>query len=145
MAAGVMTLSLLATSAMPLVALAREDEGTTEQRAAPVVDVACMKTAITKREDAVASAVDAYNTAMKSAYAARKTALLAAWDKTDVKERRTAKREARKAFKESAKAARETLHEARKTAWDAFAADAKACGGKPTDEGSAREDQGVTI
>lgn len=143
-ASSAVTLSLLGASALPIATLANEG-GMETVRTTPNVDAACMKTAIDKRETAVINAMDAYNVSIKSAYQARKSALLSAWDKTERKERRQAQQEARKAFKESAKAARETLRDARKSAWETFGTDAKACGGNAKDEGSAREDQGVTI
>lgn len=143
-ASGAMTLSLLGISALPVATLANEGNLET-MRSTPSIDAACMKTAIDKRETAVINAIDAFNASLKSAHTARKSALMSAWDKTERKERRKAQLEARKAFKDSAKSARETLRDARKSAWETFGTDAKACGGNAKDEGSAREDQSVTL
>lgn len=145
MVTGVMTLSLLATSALPMTALAQNDDMPTI-RTAPVIDAACMKSAISKRETSLISAIDAFNASIKAAHQTRQSALMSAWDKTERKDRRKAQSEARKAFRDSGKTARETLRAARKTAWETFGSDAKNCGAKAgNEEGSAREDQNATI
>ena len=87
----------------------------------------CIKTAITKREDALIAGHDAYALAIKNAYMARKTALLAAWDKTDRAERRAAVKAADRAFQQAVKAARMAWNTVRRGAWKTFETDRKAC------------------
>ncbi len=89
--------------------------------------IACIKTAITKREDALIAGHDVYAIAVKNAYTTRKTALLAAWDKTDRLERRAAVKAADKAFSDGVKAARKTWNETRRGAWKTFETERKAC------------------
>ena len=135
----------LFTASAPLTVLAQEDN-IEERHESTSVDVACVKTAISKREDAIIVAVDAFNASLKAAHVARKAALLAAWDLTNVADRRTALKTARRTFKETAKQARKTLQTSRKAVWDTFKTDAKACGyNTGADDGSAREDMGSSI
>lgn len=89
--------------------------------------IACVKSVITKREDALAAGHATYSTAVTAAYAARKTALLAAWDKPTTAERRVAVRAADKAFDVAVKAAKKTWSETRRGTWKTFETDRKAC------------------
>lgn len=89
--------------------------------------MACIKTAIGKREDALVAGSDAYALSVKNAYTTRKTALMSAWDLTDKTARRTAVKAADQAFKTSVKTARSTWNTARRTAWKTFDTDKKAC------------------
>ena len=126
--------------------MAQEEVEETTPIERSVVDVACMKTAIDSRENAIIAALDAYHVSLKAAHESRREALKAAWDKTEKLERRKALRDARKAFKENGKSARTTLREARKGAWDQYKTDAKACGhNASSDDGSAREDQSSSL
>lgn len=136
-----MSLAMAMSTMAPMAVMAQEDV----EENANTGDPACMKVAIDKRETAIIGAVDTFNAAVKAAHEARKTALMSAWDKATVKERRQAIRDARKAFKMSAKEARQTLREARKDAWNTFQDEAQACGYNASkDDGSAKEDQGLT-
>ena len=94
----------------------------------PKIDVACVKSAINKRENAIIAAVDTLAGALKSAYTARRDALKAAWDLTDVKARNAAIRAAGKAFMMADRTARKTANQARRSAWATFVTDRKACG-----------------
>ena len=89
--------------------------------------MACIKTAVGKREDALIAGHDAYALAVKNAYTARKTALMAAWDKADRAERRAAVRAADEAFRLAVKNARMAWNTARRAAWKTFETDRKAC------------------
>ncbi len=105
--------------------LVRDQKTTT-----PVLDataIACVKTAITKREDALIAGESAYATAVGSAYTARKTALLSAWDSADAKTRRSAVRAADQAFKSAVQTARKTWNTTRRGAWNTFGTERKAC------------------
>jgi peptidoglycan hydrolase-like protein with peptidoglycan-binding domain len=68
-----------------------------------ITDIACMRTAVEKRENALISAYDTYTAKIKAAREAKKTALLAAWNIQDAKERHTAIKQAWKTFQESSK------------------------------------------
>ena len=89
--------------------------------------IACIKTAITKREDALIAGHDAYALAIKNAYMARKSAILAAWDLPERVARRAAVKAADKAFRDAVRAARMTWNTARRGAWKTFETDRKAC------------------
>lgn len=89
--------------------------------------VACIKSAVIKREDALVVGFDVYASSIKSARVARKDALSLAWDKTVSSERRLAVKVADKTFAESTRNARKTWNTARRTAWKTFEADRRAC------------------
>lgn len=89
--------------------------------------VACIKSAVIKREDALIAGFDIYAASIKSARQLRKDALSVAWDKTVSSERRAAVKAADKAFSDSSRSARKTWNETRRGAWSTFTADRKAC------------------
>lgn len=89
--------------------------------------IACIKTAVVKREDALISGFDVYASALKAARQVRRDSLSAAWDKTVPLERRAAVKAADKAFADSSKAARKTWNDSRRSAWRTFDTDRKAC------------------
>jgi hypothetical protein len=91
------------------------------------VDIACMKTAVEKRENALLSAYDVLTGKIKTARETRKTDLLAAWSIQDPKERHTAIKAAWDKYRESVRAARIGWNQSRKTIWIQFAQDAKNC------------------
>lgn len=91
------------------------------------IDLACMKAAVEKRENAIIAAKTKAFTSMDTAFKARRDALKTAWDKTDVKERREAINAAWKTFREAHKAARTQLRNDDKAAWKTFKTDRKAC------------------
>lgn len=102
-------------------------------------NLACMQTAVEKRDNAVIAAFDAFSASMKSAFTARRDALKTAWGKENRSERRTALRTAWGTFRASRKLARETFRTARHNAWKTFRADAKACHGVHRGEEGANE------
>ena len=91
------------------------------------VDIACMKTAVEKRENALLSAYDIYSPKLKTVRETRKTDLLAAWSIQDPKERYTAIKVAWEKFRKGVKTATTEWNQSRKTIWDQFAKDAKNC------------------
>ncbi|MGC9049109.1 MAG: peptidoglycan-binding domain-containing protein [Patescibacteria group bacterium] len=91
------------------------------------VDIACMKTAVEKRENALLSAYDVYSDKLKTARETRKTDLLAAWSIQDPKERYMAIQAAWDKFRKSIKTATVEWNQSRKTIWVQFARDAKNC------------------
>ncbi|TAL20454.1 hypothetical protein EPN90_00995 [Patescibacteria group bacterium] len=124
---GVMLASLLATPA-----LAEETATTTNtnQPAAvvkPVLDLACVQSAVEKRDNAIIAAVDTYSTHVKTALTTRRDALKAAWGMADRVERRKAIRAAWDAFRGTWRKEKRALTDARRAAWKQFRADAKAC------------------
>lgn len=111
----------------------RREVGKVMRTASSSLDVACLKTAISKRETALASNWNTLNTAMTAAISARGTGLAAAFDKPAGKERRTALQTTRKAFKDSVKAARKTFVTSERTTHTTYRTEAKACGATGTD------------
>jgi len=107
----------------------KKQERKEEEKPAAVEPAAsCMKPAVTKREDALVVAGDAYATSMRNAHMTRRTSLLAAWDLTDATARRTAISAAWDAYGTSTTAARKTFINSRTSAWTQFSIDRKACG-----------------
>lgn len=115
----------------------RENKSSQPQIVLDATQMACIKTAIGKREDTLIAGHDAYALAIKNAYTARKTALMAAWDQTDRTARRNAVKVADKAFRDAVRTARMTWNTARRTAWKTFETDRKACA--PTAQVSSTE------
>jgi murein L,D-transpeptidase YcbB/YkuD len=91
------------------------------------VNIACMKTAVEKRENALLSAYDVYSQKLRTARETRKTDLLAAWSIQDPKERHTAIKTAWDKYHQAVKTARIEWNQSRKTIWIQFAQDAKNC------------------
>jgi hypothetical protein len=107
--------------------------------------ITCVKTALTKREDALTSGYTTYSTAITGAYTARKTALLAAWDSADAKTRRAAVRSADQAFKSTVQSSKKAWNESRRGTWKTFETDRKACapGVSSSDTGSSGSDSSI--
>lgn len=104
-------------------------------------NASCVKTAVQKRESAVAVAVDAFSAAFKSALLNRANAVSAALDITNKKSRKNAMKNTTQTFRKEKKAARKTFDASRKSSWEVFRADMKNCGEAPIDEhGNERED-----
>jgi peptidoglycan hydrolase-like protein with peptidoglycan-binding domain len=104
-----------------------------------VTDIACMKTAVEKRENAVLSAYDVYTAKVKTAREAKKTTLLAAWNIQDAKERQTAIKQAWKTFQDSSKTAWREFLTSKKTAWIQFEKDRVNCKAPSTGESAGLE------
>ncbi len=98
-------------------------------KAKKTVDIACMQSAVDKREDAIIAAWSAFNTSMTSAHTMRKTALHDAWGMSDPAARRSAIKSAWENFRKSKKSAVQAWKAARKNAWKTFKSDAKKCKG----------------
>lgn len=91
------------------------------------VDIACMKTAVEKRENALLSAYDTYAGKLKTAHETRKTDLLAGWSIQDPKERQAAIKAAWEKYRQSIKTATIEWNQSRKSIWAQNAQDAKNC------------------
>ena len=109
------------------------------------VNLACMQTAVGKRDTAIISAFDVFYAATKQALETRKTALTSAWGITDKTQRKTALTAAWKVYKDTQKTARQTLNKARKDAWQNFYTDRKACGTSGASEDQGTESMDVNI
>lgn len=118
---------------VPAFTFAMEDKMTMENKmmrasSSPIlVNVVCTDAAIDKRENALISGHDAFNTSIKSALEARKVALKASWAKTDRKMRQDTRQAAWSAFRTSAQAAHTTMRNARTVSWTTFRTEMKAC------------------
>jgi hypothetical protein len=89
--------------------------------------IACLKTAIGKRDTALKTDWDTFASSVSTAFGTRKTALLAAYDLTTNAARRDAIKDAWKAFKKSRRDARRTFNRARHEAWTTFSSDRRTC------------------
>lgn len=98
------------------------------------VDLACVQTAVEKRDNAIISAVDTYASAVKTVLQTRRDALKAAWSIADKKQRRSALRAAWDAFQGTSKNVTKGLRSAKRDAWMQFNKDQRLCNGNAGDE-----------
>ncbi|MFH0755041.1 MAG: peptidoglycan-binding domain-containing protein [bacterium] len=89
--------------------------------------IACVKTAIEKRENALLSAYDIFAGKLRTSRETRKTDLLIAWSIQDSNARNIAVKTAWDKNKKSVKIATIEWNQIRKTIWAQFAQDAKVC------------------
>lgn len=89
--------------------------------------LACVSTAVEKRDNAIIAAWDTFSAGAKTALQTRRDALKAAWLLTDKKERKAAIKKAWTDFRSSAKTARVAFNKARRDAWKQYKTDLKAC------------------
>lgn len=92
--------------------------------------VSCVQTALEKRENALISGHDSYNTAVKTALTKRLENLKTAWALPERKDRAEKRQSAYKTFKSDMQTANLAMKTARNTAWRTYETDAKACGVK---------------
>lgn len=111
-----------------------QEESTNQEK------IACMKTAVEKREVALLSGFQTFADAHIAARNARKDALSQAWTIEDKTERKAAIKKAWADFKISRKAARQTWNAAREAAWAQFQKDKVACGYKESSGDSTKSD-----
>jgi len=127
--------AVLTTAVMGLApALAQSTDGQaaptpmlTSTGARKTLDIACVQTAVNKRETAIGAAWTAKASAISSALSARASALSAAWQIATAKDRNAAVKAAWKAYASAVSVANKAMRTARMGAWSAFAADRKAC------------------
>jgi acyl-CoA reductase-like NAD-dependent aldehyde dehydrogenase len=98
------------------------------------VDLACMKNAVEKREDALKTARETYFNKISQAYNERKTALSNAWTIQNHKERQQKIHEAWNNFRKNIKSAWAEYRKAHNQIWKTFVQDRKNCGSGPTGE-----------
>lgn len=108
-------------------AFAEEATPTPTVSTTPGPRLACMQTAVDKRDGSIIIAFGQFSTAITSALIVRKDALIAAWGINDRKARRQAIKTAWDAFRRSNHDARATLKSERTAAWKQFGVDAKGC------------------
>lgn len=108
-------------------ALADEATPTPTISATPGPRLACMQTAVAKRDGAIITAFGKFSSAITSALTVRKDALVAAWGISDRKDRSRAIKTAWDIFRKSNRDARATLKSERTAVWKQFGVDAKAC------------------
>ena len=89
------------------------------------VNLSCMQTAVSVREDALIAAHDGYAADHKAGLTARKTALNTAWGLTDMSARKVAIKNAWSSWKTALTAARSDLKTEKKAAWTKFKKTAK--------------------
>jgi hypothetical protein len=89
--------------------------------------IACVKTAIAVRENALAGAITTYNTAISAAYATRANELAGAYSNTTVKKVQAGVKVSWADFKKSIKSANKAWVTNRNTAWSTFKTATKAC------------------
>jgi len=133
-------LVLFALTALP-VAFAQDATSSIATTTPPVKvggptaeQLACVKTAVEKRENSLIATLDSFYTSMKAAFETRKTDLLAAWSITDSKERRKARTEAWKKFNKTFRDSLKKHRADRAAAWKTFEQEAKSCGVPATGE-----------
>jgi len=97
-------------------------------------NLACMKNAVEKREDALKTARETYFNKISQAYDERKTSLLNAWAIQNHKERQKKIHEAWNNFRKSVKSAKEEYRKAHNQAWRTFVQDRQNCKSGPTGE-----------
>lgn len=95
----------------------------------PIMDLACMQTAVDKRDTAIIAAFSNFTSTTTSALGMRKQNLVEAWKLTDKKARRDAIKRAWNFYTTSVKIARRAFNASRKAAWKQFYTDRKSCKG----------------
>ncbi len=96
--------------------------------------ILCMQNALDKRENALITGHDTYNTGVKAALTNRLTGLKASWGLADRKLRIEKRLATYKAFRTEMQAANTVLRNTKNSSWKNFQADAKVCGIKGTGE-----------
>lgn len=95
---------------------------------ATTTQVMCIGNALEKRENALITGHDAFNTAIKNALQKRLTNLKDAWAQTDRKMKQDKKNAAWRTFKTEAQSAHTAMKTVRQSAWRTFDAEMRACG-----------------
>jgi len=92
-------------------------------------DLACVQTAVGKREGSIIAAFDVFSASGRTALTTRQSSLNAAWGIQVRKDRRAAIKAAWQAFRTAGKDAKKVANDSRKSAWAQFKTDARACAG----------------
>jgi len=102
----------------------------------PVISPACMTTAVTARENAIADAFETVADTTNASLALRKSELVTAWGLTNASERKAAIKAAWLKYKNTVKKARLDYRASAKNTWKTFNTAARACQVKNTGESS---------
>jgi hypothetical protein len=94
----------------------------------PARNVACIQTAIEKRETALIAGHNTFNTSIVNALTVRKDGLKSAYALTEKGATKTAKKATWSKFKTDTKAAHDSMRSVRKASWNTFNTDMRACG-----------------
>jgi hypothetical protein len=93
-----------------------------------LLDIACMKTTINKRDGDIIIALGVYNTSIIASLNKRLAALMEAWSIADRSARKAAIKKVWSDFKSETKIAGKTLNQAKLKSWLTFTTERKACG-----------------
>jgi hypothetical protein len=97
---------------------------------AKAVKVLCIQNALEKREVAIITAHDVFNTNIKNALTARKDGLKTAYVNTEKVGKENAKKTAWSKFKTDTQSAHSTMRSARVASWNTFNTEMNTCGEK---------------
>ncbi len=131
------TLAIFAFSVfMPMALVSAKSSGSDRfsTTTPPVINPACMTTAVTVREDGIASAFGTVADTTSAALTLRKSELLTAWGLTNSNERKAAIKAAWSKYKNTVKKARLDYRVSAKNIWKTFNTAARACQVKNTGE-----------
>jgi len=117
-----------------LTANHENNKASTTPKIIKTVDIACVKTAINKRESTVQTAFDSFNTIIKSALQTRQGALDVAWSTDDKAARNKAIKAAWTNWRAQKREAAKVFNQARRAAWKQFVVERKACKAPATGE-----------
>ena len=126
--ATIMITASLALASIPTTALQAETTSKAAKGKPTKEQIACVGSAVSKRDTALKTAFDSFSSTTSAAYSARLNALSTAWTNEDTKSRRTALSTAWKAWREASTKARRDFRAARTKAWAQFTIDRKSCG-----------------
>lgn len=133
------TLTIFAFSAfvpMALVSAKSNGSNRVSTTTPPVINPACMTTAVTARENGIAAAFEIVTDTTSAALTLRKSELVAAWGLTNSNERKAAVKAAWLKYKNTVKKARLDYKAEAKNIWKTFNTAARACQVKNTGESS---------
>lgn len=92
------------------------------------INVTCVNGALDKRENALMTAHDVFNTSVKNALAARLAGLKDSYAALTKQDRKVKRDAVTKQFRASIQSAHNTLRDTRKATWGTFNTEMKACG-----------------
>ena len=121
------TFALAAMLAAPVFAENTQAENTTAKPTPNTDAIACVRTAITKRETSIQNAFSAYTTAQNTALTTRSSALSAAYAVADAKTIRKSLKDAWTTYRKTHSAITKSHNESVKAAWSLFSKDVKTC------------------
>lgn len=109
---------------------------TTTEKTTKTLNLACMQTAVDKRDGALVKAFDAYHTSILTALKNRQSALKTAWGISSTADRQLAIRKAWNEYRTERHTARKTFTTAKNNAWQTFMSERQTCKGSLIDDGT---------